>query len=437
MKIKFVSSDFLLRRAIKGVIFYLLFFFVNRSYAEAGAQNDDLAQYKKLIAEQQKEFVRQRQIIVEQGKQLEQMKLRLDALANQTVQNQPPVKQAANGSPVVTARNTNAQSALPDRLPSRPVGQPPPETKKPRPPEIPRVSQTVGGVLTRKNNLVVEPSLFYSYYDNNRVFLDAYTFLPAIAIGLIDVRQIKQHTLMGFLGFRYGLTDRLELEFRAPYVYRTQEQRARPLLEQAAIDKAFNTDGSDIGDLQFAGRYQLNSGSDGLPIFIANLLATAPTGKSPFDIPLVQAVGIPGFSFPAEMPTGAGYFSVQPSITALYPTDPAVFYGNISYNYNAETGTNVGKFDPGDTIGLSFGLGFGINERSSFSLGYQHRHVFDSDLNGNTITGSTLDIGQLLVGYSYKYSKKSTHNLSLSIGTTNDAPDVSLEYRMPFTFDLN
>jgi len=437
MKIKFVSSDFLLRRAIKGVVFYLLFFFVNTDYVEAGTKNDDLAQYKKLIAEQQKEFERQRQIIAEQGKQLEQMKSRLDALAKQSEPNKPPVKPASNEPPIVAARNNNVPGTLPDKLPSRPVGQPPPETSKPRPPEIPRVSQTVGGVLTRKNNLVFEPSVLYSYYDNNRVFLDAYTFLPSIAIGLVDVRQIKQHTLMGFLGFRYGLTDRLELELRAPYVYRTQQQRARPLLEQASIDKAFNTDGSDIGDLQFAGRYQLSDGSGGWPILVANMLATAPTGKSPFDIPQVQAVGIPGFSFPAELPTGAGYFSAQPSVTALFPTDPAVFYGNISYSYNAETSTNAGKFNPGDTIGLSFGLGFGINERSSFSLGYQHRHVFDSELNGNTIVGSTVDIGQLLVGYSYKHSKRTTYNLSLSVGTTTDSPDVTLEYRMPMTFDLN
>ncbi|MGJ0485957.1 MAG: transporter [Methylomicrobium sp.] len=448
MKIKLGHCEFLLCRAIKGGIFISCLFFMSESYAITGKKNNDLAEYKKLIAEQQKQFERQQQIIAEQGKQLEQLKQRLDVLTNQSAQtNQAMAKTAGNNGTatqapdehqIVSAKNEATASSAPAQMPSKPVGQPPPEAKKRRPPEIPRLTQTVGGVLTRKNNLVFEPSMLYSYYDNNRVFLDAYTFLPAIAVGLIDIRQIKQHTLMANLGLRYGLMDRLELEARIPYVYRTQEQRARPInLAPSFADQAFDSTGNDIGDIQIAGRYQLNTGSDGWPIVVANLLATAPTGKSPFDLPVVQATGIPGFSFPAELPTGVGFFSIQPSLTALYPTDPAVFFGNISYYYNAETSINAGKFDPGDAIGLSFGLGFGINERSSFSLGYQHRHIFDSTLNGKSITGSTVDIGQLLVGYSYKYSKRTTHNLTLSIGATTDSPDLTLEYRMPLNFDLN
>jgi hypothetical protein len=438
MKSNFRSGKFLQCRTVKGVIFFGCCFFVSRGYAVTGKQVDELAEYKKLIAEQQKQFESQQQIIAEQGRQLEQLKRRIDSLANQSAQNnQASATQAPTGPQVASAKNDKGPSSKPALLPSKPVGQAPPETKKQRPPEIPRLSQTVGGVLTRKNNLVFEPSILYSYYDNNRVFLDAYTLLPAIAIGLIDVRQIKQHTLMGNLGLRYGLTDRLELELRFPYVYRTQEQRARPLdLSPADVDRVFDTNGSDIGDIQFAGRYQLNSGSGGWPIFLANMVATVPTGKSPFDIPQIYATGIPGFNFPAELPTGVGFFSAQPSITALYPTDPAVFFGNIGYNYNAETSTDAGDFDPGDAIGISFGLGFGINERASFSLGYSHRHIFDSQFEGADIVGSSVDIGQLLVGYSYKYSKRTTHNLSLSIGTTTDAPDVTLEYRVPMTFDI-
>lgn len=445
MKIKLGSCEFLLSGVINGGVFISCLFFMSESYAITGKKSNDLAEYKKLIAEQQKQFARQQQIIAEQGKQLEQLKQRLDVLTNQSAQTDQAVAKTAGNNGTATqasngysAKNEAAASSAPAQIPSKPVGQPPPEAKKRRPPEIPRLTQTVGGVLTRKNNLVFEPSMLYSYYDNNRVFLDAYTFLPAIAIGLIDIRQIKQHTLMANLGLRYGLMDRLELEVRVPYVYRTQEQRARPInLAPSFADQAFDTEGNDIGDIQIAGRWQVNSGSDGWPILVANLLATVPTGKSPFDLPVVQATGIPGFSFPAELPTGVGFFSVQPSITALYPTDPAVFFGNVSYYYNAETSINAGKFDPGDAIGLSFGLGFGINERSSFSLGYQHRHIFDSTLKGNSITGSTVDIGQLLVGYSYKYSKRTTHNLTLSIGATTDSPDLTLEYRMPLNFDLN
>jgi len=439
MRIRFGGGKFLLFWAIEVFIFTCCVFFVNGSYAaETGRQNDSLAQYKKLLAEQQKEFQQQRQIIAEQGKELEQLKLRLDALTNQTAMaKQSPAKQAPDQAKIVSAKNTNAPPTSPNRLPSKPVGQAPPgATEKPRPPEIPRLSDTVGGVLTRKGKIVIEPSLQYAYTSNNRVFLDAFTFLPAIAIGLIDLREVKRHSFIGTLGARYGVTDRLEVEFRVPYVYRSDSQRSRPVSIGAGVDETFNATGNDIGDLEFAGRYQLNSGSNGWPILVGNIVATAPTGKSPFDVKLVQAQGVPGATFPTELPTGAGYFSFQPSITALYPTDPAVFFGNLSYSYNAETSTNFGKINPGDALGLSFGMGFGINERSSYSLGYSHKHVLESEINGIAIEGSTLDIGQLLVGYSFKYSPKTTFNLSLGIGTTTDAQDVTLNFRMPMTFDF-
>ena len=343
MKMKFWHRKFLLLGFINGFIYICCVFFTNSSYAATGKQNDSSAQYKKLIAEQQKEFQIQRQIIAEQGKQLEELKARLDALMNQTAENkQAPVKQASNKPQVVAAKNNNEPPSSPNKIPSKPVGQAPPTaTEKPRPPEIPRLSETVGGVLTKKGNIVFEPSLYYAYTSNNRVFLDAFTFIPAIAIGLIDMREVKRHSFIGTLGTRYGVTDRLELEFRLPYVYRDDSQRSRPVSIGAGIDETFNATGSDIGDLEFAGRYQLNSGANGWPIIVGNVIATAPTGKSPFEIRSVQAQGVPGATFPTELPTGSGYFSFQPSLTALYPTDPAVFFGNLSYSYNAETSTNV------------------------------------------------------------------------------------------------
>jgi len=428
MKMKSGNEKFLLFGTVKGFIFISCVFFMDKGYAGTGQQTNSLAEYKKLIAEQQKEFQVQRQIIAEQGKELERLKSRLDTLTNQG---------PGNKDQIMSAKNNNEPSVIPNRLPSKPVGQAPPgATEKPRPPEIPRLSDTVGGVLTRKGKIVVEPSLQYAYTSNNRVFLDAFTFLPAIAIGLIDLREVKRHSFIGTLGVRYGVTDRLEVEFRAPYVYRSDSQRSRPVSIGAGVDETFNASGNDIGDLEFAGRYQLNSGSGGWPILVGNIVATAPTGKSPFDVELVQAQGVPGATFPTELPTGAGYFSVQPSITALYPTDPAVFFGNLSYSYNAETNTSVGKINPGNALGLSFGMGFGINERSSFSLGYSHKHVLESEIKGIAIKGSALDIGQLLVGYSFKYSPKTTFNLSLGIGTTTDAQDVTLNFRMPMTFDF-
>ena len=173
-------------------------------------------------------------------------------------------------------------------------------------------------------------------------------------------------------------------------------------------------------------------------MLVGNLTTTIPTGKSPFDITYAAAQGVPGALFPTEVPTGTGYFSVQPSLTALYPTDPAVFFANLLYGFNASTHEKVQgnpiHVNPGDFVGATFGMGFAINERASFNLGYSHRHVFNSVINSNTIGGSKLDIGQLLMGYSFRYNPKTTFNLSLGIGATEDAPDARINFRMPMLF---
>ncbi|MCO6428875.1 hypothetical protein [Nitrosomonas communis] len=74
--------------------------------------------------------------------------------------------------------------------------------------------------------------------------------------------------------------------------------------------------------------------------------------------------------------------------------------------YTTTTDGNAGKVDPGDAVGATFGMGFGINERSSFNLGYSHRHFFNTRLNGDKIGGSALNIGQLLLGYSLRQLKQ-------------------------------
>lgn len=46
----------------------------------------------------------------------------------------------------------------------------------------------------------------------------------------------------------------------------------------------------------------------------------------------------------------------------------------------------------------------------------------------------TVQLGSLLVGYSYKLHAKSFLNLALGIGATRDAPDVQINLPLPTTF---
>jgi hypothetical protein len=393
-------------------------------------QSNELAQLRRALAEQQAAFQAQQQ-------KLQAMERQIDRIAGggQPVVGSPLPNQPAKTT-VAASDTARGISPPPKKLPNQPVGKAPVLAQKPRAPELPRLSDTVGGVLTPKGKLVLEPSVEYAYSGNNRVFLDAFTFLPAIAVGLIDLRQVQQHTIIGAATGRFGITDYLEFTTRVPYLYRSDTQRSRPVAIGAGVDETFNAEGSGLGDIELTGRYQINGGTSGWPIMIANLTASLPTGKSPYDVEYVQAQGVPGAQFPTELPMGSGFFSLQPSVTALYPTDPAVFYGSLSYSYNMETNERAGTIDPGDALGGSFGLGFSMNEKASFSLGYSQKHVFNTRINGSTLSGTTLDIGEFLLGYAYKFTPNTNINLSLGIGATPDAQDIKMTLRLPTYFDV-
>ena len=130
----------------------------------------------------------------------------------------------------------------------------------------------------------------------------------------------------------------------------------------------------------------------------------------------------------------------------LYPSDPAVFFGSVTYLHNfardnvSRTVLNgekefLGTIAPGPIIGFNFGMGLALNEKSSFSLGYDHSSVGRTRHNGEVVPGSVrTQLGTLLLGYSYRLSKTTSLSVAVGAGLTTDTPDVSLTVRLPMTF---
>ena len=178
------------------------------------------------------------------------------------------------------------------------------------------------GVLTAKGHFVLEPSVQYSYSSNNRVTLLGYTILPALVVGLVDVREVKRNTVAGALSARYGLTNKLEIEARAPYIYRSDSTRSRPYGAGSPDDTTVNASGRGVGDVELAARYQLTNGTGSLPIMIGSLRAKSRTGTDPFEVVSdcsQRCVGnATGTGQPLELPTGSGFYSLQPGLTWLF-----------------------------------------------------------------------------------------------------------------------
>lgn len=335
-----------------------------------------------------------------------------------------------------------AQAAPADAAARTPVGQAPEAQGK-----APAVAQIFEqpGVLTPRGKGVLEPSLQYSYSSTNRIALVGYTIIPAILIGVVDVREVKRNTVNATLTGRYGITNRFEVEARLPYVYRSDASIGREILQGAASNSTFNASGSGIGDVEVTGRYQLNDGGVDKPYLVGSLRLKSRTGKDPFEVETAR--NILGFreGLQTSLPTGSGFYSLQPAITALFPSDPAVFFGTVSYLHNFSRSNVVrqtdgapdplGTVQPGGVIGFNFGMGLGLNERSSFSIGYDHASVGRTKVNGVTVPDSVrVQLGTLLLGYSYRLNPQRTLSVSLGAGLTRDTPDVSLTVRVPTTF---
>lgn len=307
------------------------------------------------------------------------------------------------------------------------------------------------GVLTPKGKVVVEPALQFSYSSSNRVALVGYTIIPALLIGLVDVREVKRNTVTAVFSGRTGLTNRLEVDLKVPYVYRSDSTVSREIFTGTAVENVFATSGKDIGDAELGLRYQLNNGGPDRAYYVGSLRFKSRTGRDPFSVVTDctrRCVGpnASGTGLPLELPTGSGFYSVQPGLTWLFPSDPAVFFGSVSYLHNFKRSDLsrtvlggekefLGEVKPGDIIGFNFGMGLGLNEKASLSLGYDHSSIGRTKQNGLAVPGSVrTQLGTLLLGYSYRLSERRSLNVSVGAGLTRDTPDVSLTIRVPTTF---
>lgn len=323
-----------------------------------------------------------------------------------------------------------------------PVGEAPAEEQEGRPPAVPILVER-GGVLTRQGTLIIEPSLKYSHSSINRFVFGGIEVADIVLVGQIEASDADRDSLVAAGTLRYGVTDRIEVEVKVPYVYRSD--RVTNLILPADPDESVtrSATGSNLGDVEFAAHYQLNRGRGGWPFFIANLRVKSDTGDGPFDVPR-DTQGVE-----TELPTGSGFWAVQPSVTAILPTDPAVLFANLGYIWNIERDIDktiptefgdqfIGTVDPGDSIGGSFGMSLALNERTSFSLGYKHNYIFKTttEIGGTEVETQTLQVGALLFGLSYGLSDTTRLNLNLEVGATEDAPDVQLTFRVPVSLVL-
>lgn len=399
---------------------------------------EDIRRLAEEIEQQRKKLAAQEQALAEQQRVLAEQQDQLNALRAQMGLPQPPslapvaynlgraaVPSAPPVPPVMRAQNEPASGA---------VGAAPEEER----PEISIIPEQ-GGVLTRRGQLVLEPQIEYAHSSTNRFFFQGFEVVDTVLIGLIEATDADRETLQAALAARLGITNRLELEARIPYLYRDDrvENVLVSITDQPTITESTSSHG--LGDIEIAAHYQINDGMGGWPYFVGNLRVKTDTGEGPFDVDVDE------FGIAQELATGSGFWGIQPSITAIFPSDPAVFFANLGYTWNIKrdidktiAGVEIGEVDPGDSINTTFGMGISLNERTSFSFGFEYDYVLKTtqERNGVEVESEELKIGSLLLGWSYQLSDNVGLNLNTGFGVTEDATDFRTTLRVPIRFNL-
>jgi hypothetical protein len=299
------------------------------------------------------------------------------------------------------------------------------------------------GIVTRPGRFTIEPSFSHAHSNSTAVAIEGYTVIPALLIGLINISEIQRDIFVGAVSLKYGISSKLEAAVRVPYLSINEDLRERDVFQGTPVDTLRESSGEGLGDVEISARYQLTDGLDGWPYVIGGMRVKTPTGEGPYDVDQRVIRDSQGNPIGIELknrPTGSGFWAFEPGLSFIYPSDPAVLFGNLSYVWTLkeEQGfENGGTVDPGDIIRFGFGMGFAFNERTSFSLGYDHSVIRKTSFErNNDLFAANFDriqIGSLSFGLSQRLSPATSLSLTVSIGVTENAPNSEITLKLPIS----
>lgn len=318
----------------------------------------------------------------------------------------------------------------------------------PRSTSVNTIIQEEHGVFGQ--NFSIEVGSTYSRFSRAQINLSGFLALDAIFLGRISVDEVTSDVLSTDLTVRYGLTDRIQLDFNAPFLYRNSNYfvgNVNSSEEQGASSSGEGdvTLTQQIGDVNMGIFYQVHQESVDWPDIVWNLRVKAPTGTDPYGIGIETLEN--GVSVPTELPSGNGVWAFSTGFSFVKTVDPAVLFANINFFHNFEGdfdnigGQNVfpGTVDLGNAYQFGLGMAFALNERLSMNFSYTQRftdtaRIKPKDGNWNSIIGSDANIATLNMGVTFALTQHLTVITNVGIGLTTDAPDVQLGIKLPYQF---
>lgn len=300
-----------------------------------------------------------------------------------------------------------------------------------------------------ERRFTLDTGLIYSYYDRRALSLSGFLALDAIFLGSIDLDQTKSHTFTYDVIGRYGLTDRLSMDFDVPFIYRNSNFISGGAGGSASTLSEASLTATALGDVSVGIYYQFVRESADRPDVVGSLRVRAPTGKSPFGIKLIPAdPNNDNLNIGEHLPSGNGVWAITAGLSVLKTFDPVVLFANASYTYNIKRSVSdissvQGQVTPadvklGDTVGFGGGLALALNDRTSMSLAFNAAFSDSTDVTTGgftqTVVGSRSNVGTMTFGFNHVLTKGLSVSASVGVGLTPDAPNYTVALRFPYTF---
>lgn len=227
----------------------------------------------------------------------------------------------------------------------------------------------------------------------------------------------KARSLTPSFTLRYGILDNLLGFVTVPYVINWRE--TQPDANAATVNR--KTQG--FGDILFGLNYQLLDEDYRRPALMLSLAAKTDTGRSPYKVADDQES------------LGTGHWSISPGFSLVKSVDPVVLFGSSYYTYvfprmidrpeELDIASDRVQTKPGDSLNMSLGMGFAINEKVDLSFRVQGAYIFRTQYAGKEY-GETQTPFYFYTTLDYMLSKNGYVEPSVGFGITKDASDFSL-----------
>jgi hypothetical protein len=265
--------------------------------------------------------------------------------------------------------------------------------------------------LLKKGTIGLSYSFSYSYYSGDVIDESA------------RVERRANHNLTNTINAEYALLNNITFSVGIPFAYKYNR-----------VGTSSSQEATDLADISLGLTWQPFASAK-FPTTILSFGVSVPTGSSPYHINLNESLA-----------TGSGTYGINGGVSLSKVIDPLVAFGNLSLSYGLPTGGldqhwgasgRLTKVDPGSSIGLAIGFGYALSYQASMNLSAQFSYSFSSKYTLNDTrteeAGSSLS-SSFNIGTGWRVTPARSLYVSLGIGLTNNDPDVSLSFKLPYEF---